>query len=521
MSPKIGHTGGARGVALLNNAYGLLLAGKAEEAAETASRAIAIADTPQGRALFVQALSLAQDAAALSRVRAAIARAIAQRWARPADLARIAAMVVMAGGAPEEKAARRDALLLALLTAAPVCTPELESYLTRMRRELLDAARGGARVDDAALTFYCALARQCFINEYAFACPEEEARIAEALAVALPGEPTPLRLAAVAAYGPLYRLKGADVLAAHKWPPALRALLVQQIEEPATERALRATIPRLTDVADAVSRAVQDQYEENPYPRWSETATVLATKPQTAFDALVAGCGTGRQSVELALRYPAARVLAVDLSLTSLSYAVRRTRELGVTNITYAQADILALGSIGRSFDLIESSGVLHHLADPWAGWRVLLQLLRPGGRMRIGLYSELARQPVVAAHAFIARHGYGRTAADIRRFRRDVVGESSLAMLAQSRDYYTISGCRDLLFHAQEHRMTLPQIKAFLDESGLVFEGFELGAATLSAYGRRFPGDAQMRDLDRWHAFEVDNPYTFVRMYQFVVRKP
>ena len=75
-------------------------------------------------------------------------------------------------------------------------------------------------------------------------------------------------------------------------------------------------------------------------------------------------------------------MLAVDLSLSSLCYAKRKTRELGLTNITYAQADILRLGTLPRRFDVIESSGVLHHLADPLAGWRVLLSLLRPGGFM-------------------------------------------------------------------------------------------------------------------------------------------
>jgi hypothetical protein len=69
-------------------------------------------------------------------------------------------------------------------------------------------------------------------------------------------------------------------------------------------------------------------------------------------------------------------VLAIDLSAASLGYAKARTGALGVTNIDYAQADILQLGATGRTFDMIQSAGVLHHLADPWAGWRVLLSLL-------------------------------------------------------------------------------------------------------------------------------------------------
>ena len=44
-----------------------------------------------------------------------------------------------------------------------------------------------------------------------------------------------------------------------------------------------------------------------------------------------------------------------------------------------------------EKFDIIESAGVLHHMSEPMTGWRVLTDLLKPSGLMRIGLYSELA----------------------------------------------------------------------------------------------------------------------------------
>jgi 2-polyprenyl-3-methyl-5-hydroxy-6-metoxy-1,4-benzoquinol methylase len=61
------------------------------------------------------------------------------------------------------------------------------------------------------------------------------------------------------------------------------------------------------------------------------------------------------------------------VSLSSISYAKRKTKELGMKKIEYAQADILKIGDIARTFDIIESVGVLHHLSDPFAGWRVNL----------------------------------------------------------------------------------------------------------------------------------------------------
>src|SRR4029077_15678562 len=157
-----------------------------------------------------------------------------------------------------------------------------------------------------------------------------------------------------------------------------------------------------------VSKQVRGQYEENPYPRWVHAA--LAGEPialdehlrnqfpsapfrplgnPDGIDILVAGCGTGRHPIEVAHKYKAARVLAVDLSLSSLFYAKRKTPAGAANTSQYVKADILKLESIGRTFDLIDASGVLHHLSDVKAGWRGLLKLLRPRGFMRVGLYSE------------------------------------------------------------------------------------------------------------------------------------
>ena len=113
-------------------------------------------------------------------------------------------------------------------------------------------------------------------------------------------------------------------------------------------------------------------------------------------DVLVAGCGTGQHALDTASRFLNCNVLAVDLSLSSLSYAMRKTQELGVTNIEYMQGDILKLNQLERKFDIIESEGVLHHMDDPLAGWKVLVDRLRSDGLMKIGLYSDIARQRII-----------------------------------------------------------------------------------------------------------------------------
>lgn len=304
----------------------------------------------------------------------------------------------------------------------------------------------------------------------------------------------------------------------------------------------RPCIVRWPAIKDQVSLLVQNQYEDNPYPRWIKAAPPGSSRnfvgflrqrfPHATFkrhvssgsvDILIAGCGTGQHSIETARQFQGARVLAIDLSIASLGYAKRKTRELGLTSIEYARADLLMLGSLGRSFDLIESSGVLHHLAEPLQGWHVLLSLLHSGGFMRLGFYSEVARRNIVKARAFIAERGYGATADEIRRCRQDLVElekRIDLGTTLKLSDFFSISACRDLLFHVQEHRLTLPAIDAFLRENNLTFLGFEIGDDILRAYRVRFPDDHAARNLHQWHIFEDENPDTFLGMYNFWIQK-
>jgi SAM-dependent methyltransferase len=192
-------------------------------------------------------------------------------------------------------------------------------------------------------------------------------------------------------------------------------------------------------------------------------------------------------------------------------------------NIEYAQADILKLGTIGRIFDRVETVGVLHHLADPAAGWRILLSLLAPNGIMRVGLYSEGARRAIVEARAVIAERGYRATADDIRAFRQTIIrarDEPRWDTIITTVDFYSLSGCRDMLFNVMEHRFTVPQIAAFLDEQRLSFLGFELDPKVVGQFQQQYPGDAALTNLDHWTDFEAANPQTFRNMYQFSVRK-
>jgi SAM-dependent methyltransferase len=443
-----------------------------------------------------------------------------------------------------------DPLLLVLLESTPVADVAFERLLTATRAALLPLADGdeAAAINRDALRLLTALARHCFLDEYVFAVtPDEEERaqaLRERLAAALQSgvRPPAHWLAAVASYGPLHAVPGASALLEQNWPEPIGGLLAQQVREPLEEQASRSIIACLTSIDDRVSQQVRDQYEENPYPRWTKIlpatardslddhlrtlvprAPLNSVGPGGRIDILMAGCGTGPAVGNIAQNFPRSRILAIDLSLTSLAYAQRKTRAAGFQNVEYAQADIMQIGTIGRSFDLIESRGVLHHMDDPFAGWRVLLSVLRPNGIMAIALYSKLARQHLEPARQWIAAHGYRGTADDIRRFRQDIIDQPDqkpFEVILDSGDFYTTSSCRDLLFHVREHAFTLPQIDAFLKANRLRLLGLELPAALAHRYASRFPQDPLMTNLEFWNEFEHDHPETFGGMYHFWLQR-
>jgi ubiquinone/menaquinone biosynthesis C-methylase UbiE len=240
-------------------------------------------------------------------------------------------------------------------------------------------------------------------------------------------------------------------------------------------------------------------------------------------EVLFAGCGTGSVVAGFAQVIANARILAVDLSLSSLSYAKRMADKYGIRNVEFGQADILQLPSLGRRFDVISSTGVMHHMAEPFHAWRTLVSMLNSGGFMHLGFYSEIARKEVSEGWAYIKEHGYGKSADEIRRFRQDVMAlpdSEPMKRVLKSPDFYSTSDLRDLLFHEHELRVTIPQIQRFLAENGLDFIGWDLPPETRQLYTREFPADPAIVELDNWQRFEEKYPRTFSQMYKFWVQK-
>ena len=201
-------------------------------------------------------------------------------------------------------------------------------------------------------------------------------------------------------------------------------------------------------------------------------------KPE--MDILVAGCGTNQAAV-IAYTNPSARVVAIDVSGPSLAHHQVLKERYGLRNLDLHRLPIEDVGNLGRDFDLIISTGVLHHIADPGRGMAVLGRCLRPDGVAAIMLYARYGRLGVEMLQGVFRDMGFGQDEASLQMVRATL---SSLApdhpvgsYLAIAPDLAYDAGLVDTFLHGRERSYTIDDCIALAEDAGLIFQDLFLKA--------------------------------------------
>ena len=436
----------------------------------------------------------------------------------------------------------KNLLLLNLLKSCPIPDIEIETLLKKTRCEILLNYEKSLN-NKISLPFIEALAVQCFINEYLYSETPEELALIDKMEKRLQDllvnnqQPNIKHLLLFSCYRPLNTYSWSSRIKLTGQFPDFELRL---LSEPRKQAKIVNEIPKLKNISNSVSKMVRAQYEESPYPRWVKCRLIkqpnsilevcqkllLSVSDKNIFDVknpeiLVAGCGTGQHSIQTADRFKDCKVTAIDLSLSSLSYAKMRSEELNFNNIDYLHTDILDIKLLKKEFDIIESGGVLHHLKDPMEGWEALTTALKPGGLMKIGLYSKHARHVIIDQRNKLRLHKKQIHREVILNERENIIRSDNnfSSTVTKWNDFYSLSEMRDLLYHVQEHQFTLPQIKECLSMLNLSFCGFEHQELN-KIFSKRYTHPNDLINLDKWNEFEIQNPYIFAGMYQIWCQK-
>jgi SAM-dependent methyltransferase len=256
-------------------------------------------------------------------------------------------------------------------------------------------------------------------------------------------------------------------------------------------------IPDLRLPGDDRTETVREFYERAPFPGYrprdsldalraraerSEFARLLDAAIPPDARILEIGCGTGQMSLYLA---SAERmVIGADLTRASLQLGAAAAKRFGVNGVQFVETDLHHPGLREGAFDVVYTSGVLHHTCDPRRSFEAILPLLRPGGMMVIGLYNAFARIPLRLRRAVARLSGFRWIPFDpVLRDRRSEPARRE----AWVRDQYR---------HPEEHRHTAAEIRGWFWENGIeylrTYPSLLMGEET---------GDLFAADKDYWPA--------------------
>jgi len=248
---------------------------------------------------------------------------------------------------------------------------------------------------------------------------------------------------------------------------------------------------RRTEVS-TVAEEVRSFYERMPYPapltsldehrdlyknpdrRRAHYHLMWPTEPLRGNqEILVAGCGTS-QAARYALREPDARVTAIDISDTSLGYTRELQLKYGLENLELQQLEIENVGRLGRTFDQVVCTGVLHHLPDPDVGLRALRDVLRPQGAMHLMVYALYGRTGIYMMQEYCRLLGITTSDTDLRDLGHTLqklpAAHPIAGVMRGAMDVNHPDALADALLHPNDRAYTVPQLYAWLERCGMSF---------------------------------------------------
>jgi SAM-dependent methyltransferase len=230
-------------------------------------------------------------------------------------------------------------------------------------------------------------------------------------------------------------------------------------------------VPNLRIPGETRTEVVRRFYEGAPFPNYPpgvNLSWLRARAERSEFarvidraipgDARVAeiGCGTGQMSLYLA--HADRVVIGADLTRASLTLGAAAARSFGIDQVQFIETDLHRPGLRAGAFDVVYSSGVLHHTPDPGAAFAQIVRLARPGGMIVLGVYNAFARIPLRARRCVARLCGYRFIPCD--PVLRDRESEPARRQ-AWLRDQYQ---------HPEEHRHTLAEVQGWFAENGVEY---------------------------------------------------
>ena len=241
---------------------------------------------------------------------------------------------------------------------------------------------------------------------------------------------------------------------------------------------------------------------------------------------LIAGCGANA-AARFAYEHPESNITGIDLSAASLKNEEFLKKKHNLTNLTLYQMRLETVAELGREFDFIESSGVLHHLPDPQAGLAALVSVLKPDGVMAIMLYGLYGRVGTYMLQSLFHQLGLKQGDKDVQVVKQvlQYLHPYHLAnhYMKDNRDVRYDAGIVDSFLHGIDRPYTVQDCLDFVARGDLVFRGWinRFDYYPEGQVPKSSPIYSRIQSLpeeDIWKVMEL--LHSQIRMHQFYVCK-
>ena len=416
----------------------------------------------------------------------------------------------------------------------------LEFYLTKIRKKLLKKFLSNTdnQFFMKIYKFLIVFAEQKFFCEFIYHVTDEEKKLLKKLEnkIKKKDDICELSILLISLYKPLNKCNYLQKKLVNYISKSneFKEFLKYVFHDPHTDKQASISMKSMSNFSNKTSLLMKRQYEENPFPRWRFTLRPIKGNDINEFtnrysdtffkkpEILIAGCGTGQQAMAWSA-YKDSKIYAVDLSSESLAYAIRKAKEKNIKNINFYHLDLLDLELLNKKFDIIISTGCLHHMEKPEDGLESLVNVLKPQGLIYLGLYSKRARSEIEWTRKYIQKRKIDVTEDNMRSFRTKILNSENkkLQSIRGLRDFFSLSNFRDLLFNYTEHTYDFIKIKELLESKKLNFIAFnEMNPDVKNSFKNHFPNENDEVNLELWDKFEKIYPKTFLGMYKFWVKK-
>lgn len=192
---------------------------------------------------------------------------------------------------------------------------------------------------------------------------------------------------------------------------------------------------------------------------------------------LVAGCGANA-AARYSINNPKAKVVGIDISERSLAHSSYLKSKHSLDNLFLQRSRVEDIEKLEQTFDLIDCSGVLHHVAEPQLALRSLAKVLRSDGVIFLMLYGKYGRTGVYMLQKLFRLLNLDQTAQGVRIVRQAIpaIGANHPAKpyVATAPDIGFEGGLVDTFLHRRDRAYTVGDCLELLEKAGLVLQGWK-----------------------------------------------